>query len=139
MPAEPCPACGESGMKTLFSATDRLYETTNKHFLVVECSSCRLMRLYPQPTPLELGQYYPAEYWYAPATDTVTHIEEMYRRLVLRDHVNFVEKAITNSAGDGYLFFDCRNPRPRLASAPKRRCLPKPPGSSPEAAHKARS
>ena len=91
-------------MKTLFSATDRLYETTNKHFLVVECSSCRLMRLYPQPTPLELGQYYPAEYWYAPATDTVTHIEEMYRRLVLRDHVNFVEKAIANSAGDGYLF-----------------------------------
>ncbi len=101
LPAESCPACGETGMHTLFSATDRLYQTTGKNFYVVECTGCRLMRLFPQPTPMELGQYYPEEYWYAPADDSVTHIEEMYRRIVLRDHVNFVEKAIAHSGTDG--------------------------------------
>ena len=103
MPPEPCPACGESGMRTLFSATDRLYQTTNKVFLVVECEGCRLMRLYPQPTPLELNHYYPPDYWFSPSADAATQLAEQYRRLVLMDHVWFASRAMENAGGEGLL------------------------------------
>ena len=103
MPPEDCPACGESGMRTLFSATDRLYQTTNKPFLVVECEGCRLMRLYPQPTPLELNNYYPADYWFSPSADAATQLAEQYRRLVLMDHVWFASRAMENAGGEGLL------------------------------------
>ena len=46
-------------MRILFSATDRLYRTTDKIFQIVECRNCRLIRLHPQPSPLELRDYYP--------------------------------------------------------------------------------
>ncbi len=97
-----CPGCGEIGMRTLFRAGDRLYQTTDKYFLVVECRTCRLIRLEPRPTPQELASYYPPEYWYAPKSgDTASWFEESYRRLVLRDHVKFVMRAMENSGHSG--------------------------------------
>ena len=97
-----CPGCGEVGMRTLFRAGDRLYQTTDKYFLVVECTNCRLIRLEPRPTPQELSRYYPAEYWYAPKPGhAASRLEELYRRFVLRDHVNFVMRAIQNSGESG--------------------------------------
>ena len=53
-------------IRVLFSATDRLYHTTTKIFQIVECRNCRLIRLSPQPTPLELREYYPPDYWFVP-------------------------------------------------------------------------
>jgi GTP-dependent phosphoenolpyruvate carboxykinase len=44
-----CPGCGETGVRTLFRANDRLYHTTEKSFLVVECKTCRLIRLETGP------------------------------------------------------------------------------------------
>jgi SAM-dependent methyltransferase len=96
-----CPGCGESGVRTLFSAGDRLYHTTDKSFLVVECKTCRLIRLEPRPSPKELADYYPREYWYQPNADAASRIEEAYRRFVLRDHVNFVMRAIEDSGQSG--------------------------------------
>jgi SAM-dependent methyltransferase len=96
-----CPGCGESGVRTLFSAGDRLYHTTDKSFLVVECKTCRLIRLEPRPSPKELADYYPREYWYQPDADAASRIEEAYRRFVLRDHVNFVMRAIEDSGQSG--------------------------------------
>ena len=96
-----CPGCGETGVRTLFSAGDRLYHTTDKSFLVVECKTCRLIRLEPRPSPKELADYYPREYWYQPDADTASRIEEAYRRFVLRDHVNFVMRAIEDSGQSG--------------------------------------
>ena len=90
-----CPACGERGVKTLFQGTDRLYATTDKIFYVVECVRCRLIRLDPQPDTAELRQYYPENYWYDAETgNEVSTLAELYRRIVVRDHVNFVDRAL---------------------------------------------
>jgi SAM-dependent methyltransferase len=77
--------------------TDRLFGTTEKSFLVVECRQCRLIRLYPRPKPAEIQRYYPENYWYDPAGDPADELAEVWRRLVLRDHVRFVRRALENA------------------------------------------
>lgn len=89
-----CLLCGSDKTVPLFSASDRLYRTTDRQFTVVRCAACGLMRLDPQPTPEELRAYYPPAYWFAPGDATAGWMEEAYRRLVLRDHVRFVEGAL---------------------------------------------
>ena len=89
-----CPACGEFCVRTLFSGSDRLYHTTDKIFYVVECDRCRLIRLDPQPTPLELREFYPEKYWFEAVPGSVSQITETYRRFVVRDHVNFALSAL---------------------------------------------
>ena len=59
------------------------------------------MRLFPQPTPSELGQYYPQQYWFSPGQDFASRAEDFYRRLVISDHVRFVEKAIDSAEATG--------------------------------------
>ncbi|MCW5980001.1 MAG: class I SAM-dependent methyltransferase [Bryobacteraceae bacterium] len=100
-PPESCPACGNAGVRVLYRAGDRLYRTTSDTFEIVECQSCRLVRLSPRPTPAELCRYYPKEYWYVPAEDAASRLTEAYRRFVLRDHVRFVEKAIAHAPANG--------------------------------------
>jgi SAM-dependent methyltransferase len=89
-----CPACGSSDFRSLFQAADRLFATTPKKFLVVECSTCRLIRLYPWPTLEELRAYYPANYWFSPDEGAADRLEDIYRRLVLQDHLGFVLSAL---------------------------------------------
>lgn len=101
--ADLCPACGSADLRTLFHGTDRLFGTTEKFFEVVECTDCRLMRLFPQPTAAELNQYYPRNYWFAPGDDTASKAEDLYRRVVLGDHVRFVERAIEETEAAGPL------------------------------------
>ena len=96
-----CPGCGEIGTRTLFHGSDRLFHTTDKSFLLVECKNCRLIRLEPRPSLEESAHYYPAEYWFTAEEDTASKIEEQYRRFVLRDHVNFVMRAVENSGENG--------------------------------------
>jgi SAM-dependent methyltransferase len=96
-----CPACGAAGGRTLFHCTDRLYRTTGKSFLIVECADCRLIRLSPVPAPDELRTYYPPGYWFVPEANTPARLEEAYRRFVLGDHVRFVERALAGSAARG--------------------------------------
>lgn len=98
-----CPACGDTRVHTLFRSTDKLYRTTTREFLVVECVQCQLIRLFPQPTPIELREYYPQLYWFAPSGSMAARLEEEYRRLVLRDHVNFVDRALREAEETGYL------------------------------------
>ncbi|MEP7351974.1 MAG: class I SAM-dependent methyltransferase [Acidobacteriota bacterium] len=97
----PCPACGTAWVKVLFTSTDRLYATTSEEFQVVECCSCRLIRLHPQPRPDQLPSYYPRDYWFTPAEGTADRLEQWYRRLVLGDHVRFVHRAIVESKASG--------------------------------------
>jgi SAM-dependent methyltransferase len=99
--AERCPACGSRETRTLFTATDRLYRTTDKIFEIVECRKCRLIRLSPQPSPLELRDYYPPDYWFVPETTAADRLEHWYRRLVLHDHLHFVERALRESEQPG--------------------------------------
>jgi SAM-dependent methyltransferase len=70
-----------------------------KEFAVVECSGCRLLRLYPWPSAGELAQYYPDTYWFAPQETAVSRLEERYRRVVLGDHVRFVVGAVLPTEG----------------------------------------
>lgn len=59
----------------------------------MECGQCRLIRLHPQTTIRELRNYYPRGYWMEPEISRIDRLEVMYRRLALRDHVRFVERA----------------------------------------------
>lgn len=94
-PADPdaCPACGCGEIRTLLRGSDRLYGTTAATFLVVECTRCGLIRLYPWPDPEELSRYYPDSYWFVPGAGRAGSLAESYRRLVLSDHVRFVWRA----------------------------------------------
>ncbi|HTM51253.1 MAG TPA: class I SAM-dependent methyltransferase [Bryobacteraceae bacterium] len=96
-----CPACEGGEFELLFTASDRLYNTTSKSFRVVECTRCRLMQLRPQPAPAELENYYPKNYWFSPEESAASRLEEAYRRIVLRDHVRFVERALKESGESG--------------------------------------
>lgn len=98
---ESCPACGDSAVRVLLRATDRLYRTTDRIFHVVECQKCRLIRLHPWPSVEELHCYYPDEYWFSPAQDAASRLEEKYRRFVLRDHLAFVMGAVRDASEDG--------------------------------------
>lgn len=68
---------------------------------MVECRHCRLVRLYPWPSPADLPRYYPAGYWFAPDRGTAQRWEERYRRFVLRDHLRFAEKALERCREEG--------------------------------------
>jgi SAM-dependent methyltransferase/predicted nucleic-acid-binding Zn-ribbon protein len=96
-----CPVCRNTEFRTLFEATDRLYDTTDKKFQIVECKQCRLIRLFPQPGADELRAYYPDTYWLSPEEETVDRLEEIYRRFVLRDHLSFVCRALESLPTDG--------------------------------------
>ncbi len=87
----------------LFEASDRLYRTTQKRFSVVRCAECGLVRLDPVPSPEELPRYYPDNYWFAPDASAASRMEEAYRRLVLRDHVHFVARALRRTRARGPL------------------------------------
>jgi SAM-dependent methyltransferase len=101
--SESCILCGSPDGKTLFSATDRLYGTTDKSFDLVECIGCGLIRLSPRPTPGESATYYPGNYWFDPAQSTAGRLEELYRRWVLRDHVRFVTRALRDIEAGGLI------------------------------------
>jgi 2-polyprenyl-3-methyl-5-hydroxy-6-metoxy-1,4-benzoquinol methylase len=96
-----CTACGGQESRVRFPVTDRLYGTTRKTFHIVECLACGLLRLSPPPSPEEFGAYYPKRYWFDPAENAASHMEERYRRLVLRDHLRFVERALAEAGEKG--------------------------------------
>jgi SAM-dependent methyltransferase len=98
---EACPACGTVAFHVLFTATDRLYRTTTRDFQIIECENCRLIRLHPQPSPVELRDYYPSDYWYVAESGTADRLEQWYRRLVMGDHLRFVERALRESGEQG--------------------------------------
>jgi SAM-dependent methyltransferase len=98
-----CLLCRAPESDVLFRASDRLYRTTQREFSVVRCRSCGLVRLDPCPTAGELGAYYPGSYWFAPDPGAAASLEETYRRLVLRDHASFVERALRGAGPGGRL------------------------------------
>lgn len=96
-----CLVCGQAAFRALCTATDRLYGTTQREFQIVACEGCGLMRLAPQPRPEDLARYYPRDYWYAPDETLAAGLEQWYRRLVLRDHVGFVSRALAECGESG--------------------------------------
>ena len=94
MSASACVICGKRECDALFAATDRLYGATAERFEVVRCRHCGLLRLEPRPARERVRAYYPGDYWFAPDGSAAGKLEERYRRIVLRDHVRFVRRAI---------------------------------------------
>ena len=82
-----CILCGELLGVPLHRGGDRLYRTTAEMFTVVGCAGCGLARLDPQPA--DIGRFYPERYWHQPG-----RLEEIYRRLVIADHVRFARRAL---------------------------------------------
>jgi SAM-dependent methyltransferase len=101
-PGDVCPACGGSEACVLFAAADRLC-TSSGRFQIVECTQCRLIRLDPQPTPEELGACFPSNYWSEAGATGLNGLEGLYRRLVMRDHLRFVERAWREAESQGIL------------------------------------
>ena len=102
-----CVLCGSDRLAPLFRASDRLYQTTRKEFTVARCGSCGLMRLDPQPSTEELRAYYPSGYWFQAGNEIPGRLEEAYRRLVLRDHVRFVESVLRRAEPGPLLDVGC--------------------------------
>ena len=59
---------------------------------------CRLIRLNPRPKPSELNDHYPPGYWFSEGDDSPAQI---YRKFVLRDHLQFAETALRDAKEDG--------------------------------------
>jgi SAM-dependent methyltransferase len=50
---------------------------------------------------MELREYYPPDYWFVPESTTADRLEQWYRRMVMRDHLHFVERALRESEEQG--------------------------------------
>ena len=98
-----CLLCGSESAAALFPVADRLHRITARDFRLLRCGQCGMMRLDPMPTPAESRQYHPGNYWFAPDATAAGRLEEAYRRLVLRDHVRFVERALDEAEVRGRL------------------------------------
>ncbi len=66
-----------------------------------------MLRLEPRPSPAELRSYYPQDYWFDPDRTTAGRLEELYRRTVLRDHINFVSRALQGAGAGRVVDFGC--------------------------------
>lgn len=94
-----CVLCQSDEFTELFRGSDRLYRTTDEMFPVVRCGNCGMVRM--EPVPSELSRYYPHNYWFKPQSSLAGRMEELYRRILIRDHVRFVARAWRDSGEAG--------------------------------------
>ena len=88
-----CPICSSAATMTAFSATDVLLKTTPRLFHLSRCGACRTLFLDPPPSAAEIPTFYPDRYWWTASPNALTRLETVYRRLALRDHISFIERA----------------------------------------------
>ena len=98
-----CPACQGQEFELLFTSSDRLYNTTAQKFRVVECRRCRLMQLTPRPSPRSWRNIIRRIIGSRRRLRLPAGWRRLYRRLVLRDHLRFVERAVRESGENGPL------------------------------------
>ena len=100
-----CPSCGTSDVVFQWQVRDRLFRTTAECFTIYKCLDCHLVFLWPVPSAIQTASYYPAGYWASSpqATGGVLRHKatELYRRVMLRDHLRFVRQAITEQQSLG--------------------------------------
>ena len=101
-----CPLCGTADPVPLWELGDRLFHTTARRFTLRRCTACSLRFLAPPPQPAELASFYPEGYWLdSPEAHGRSlgrnRLVELYRRLVLFDHVRFVRTIVSEQQRRG--------------------------------------
>lgn len=96
-----CLLCGSPDANPFLTSDDRLFGIAPGIFNLVECRGCGLVRLSPRPTPAQVAEFYAGDYWYAGGSSTAGRLEEIYRRMVLADHVAFASRAVRESGAAG--------------------------------------
>ena len=92
--SEACILCSSAEATVQLTTTDRLFGIAPGTYSLVECSGCGLVRLSPRPTAEQVAGFYAENYWFAGG-----RLQEFYRRLVLRDHVQFAARAARRELG----------------------------------------
>ncbi len=101
--SDACVLCGATETRWELTGSDRLYRTTARNFDVVACGGCGLLRLAPRPLEADLAGYYPQQYWFAGDASFAGRVEEAFRRLLIRDHAGFLQRAYGEAGGYGPL------------------------------------
>lgn len=63
-----CDVCGATAARELYTAKDRLRNSTET-FSIVACNGCGTLRTLPEMTDRELASFYPGDYWGGVPTD----------------------------------------------------------------------
>jgi 2-polyprenyl-3-methyl-5-hydroxy-6-metoxy-1,4-benzoquinol methylase len=89
-----CPVCLSAATHArAFAGSDLHFETTTRRFHFSGCESCRSLFIEPMPAEEELASFYPQPYWWNSSSGSLKALQGLYRRIVLRDHIAFIEKA----------------------------------------------
>lgn len=99
-----CPGCESARAERLWEVGDRLFRTTQERFQIARCQACGLLFL--SPTPSDVARHYPEGYWSRAEQEEVARglrlrLREIYRRLVLSDHVRFVRRVVNEQRKRG--------------------------------------
>ncbi len=76
-----CELCGSDRSRVVLRQRDLIHAITSEEFTVVSCETCGLMYLNPRPTPDEIGQYYPAEYFASVQPKSRSGVERLFKQL----------------------------------------------------------
>ena len=58
-----CDLCGSDRVQVVLRQRDLMFDESPEEFTVVRCTVCALLYLNPRPTRLEIGRYYPVQYY----------------------------------------------------------------------------
>jgi 2-polyprenyl-3-methyl-5-hydroxy-6-metoxy-1,4-benzoquinol methylase len=96
-----CLLCHGRDYRVFLTSYDRLFGIASGAYSLLECKACGLVRLDPLPAPEEVASFYSGSYWFAGGASAAGRLEEIYRRMVLRDHVRFAARAARDSYAPG--------------------------------------
>ena len=99
---ERCLLCGDDGADLLLTSSDRLFGIVPGTYSLIKCRGCGLVRLSPRPTPEQVAGFYAKDYWYAGG-----QLQEMYRKMVLLDHVGFARQSLQRGVNGPVLDVGC--------------------------------
>jgi SAM-dependent methyltransferase len=89
-----CPVCLATSTVFFGSGSDLLFGTTEETFSLRACADCRCLFLNPMPEPRKVATFYPPSYWWdGSGSGPLPKLEDLYRRIVLCDHVSFIARA----------------------------------------------
>lgn len=75
-----CELCGSDRSRILLRQKDLLHGVSNAEFTVVRCEVCGLLYLNPRPSPAEIGQYYPPQYFSPTLPKSRSGLEQSVKR-----------------------------------------------------------